>query len=247
MENTEMIINKTNDYSIFRKLVGNRNVYGKCKGIKKSIEKIGWMMIPVLVNEKMEIVEGQTRFEACKELGLPIYYIIQPGIGLKECRYLNYYNRVWNLQEIIDSKCIEGNDDSNKIRMLTDEFQCTTLEAINSLGIQKIGRGDFERDIVISDEDYMKARQHLIGYMKIKPFIARFHGAKRDYVAVTSYMVDHGVDMDRMAESLKIVDPEQFNASSRMAMIKSFQEAYNYNIKRRSNRIYVYESYRKGE
>ena len=79
-------VNRTTDYSLFKRLEGNRNVLEiRVKRITASIKKVGWIQNPVIVNEKMEVIEGQGRLEALKRLGMPVDYIIVPGIGLDEC------------------------------------------------------------------------------------------------------------------------------------------------------------------
>lgn len=62
----------TDKYSIFRRLSGNRDVKeARVKKIMRSIEKVGYIPNPIIVNENMEVVDGQGRLEAVKRLGLP--------------------------------------------------------------------------------------------------------------------------------------------------------------------------------
>lgn len=80
----------TSDYTVFKKLLGNRVVLEQRKNtIKNSIIENGYVRNPIVVNEKMEIIDGQGRFEALKELKLPIEYVIAYGAGQKECIALN--------------------------------------------------------------------------------------------------------------------------------------------------------------
>lgn len=50
---------------------------------------------PIIVNEKMEIVDGQHRFEAAKYLEIPIYYIIQDGADFKTIKNINVNQKPW--------------------------------------------------------------------------------------------------------------------------------------------------------
>lgn len=71
-----MEINKTTDYSIFKKLETNRNVV-KTNALVKSIKELDLTKYsPIIVSENFRIIDGQHRFDACKQLGLPIYFII---------------------------------------------------------------------------------------------------------------------------------------------------------------------------
>lgn len=69
---------RTNDYSIFKFSELNRDINdSNLQRIKHSIKQIGFHSNKrILVNESMEIIDGQHRFLACKELGLPIEYEI---------------------------------------------------------------------------------------------------------------------------------------------------------------------------
>ena len=64
-------IRETNNYDIFKNMLGNREL--KDKNYKKLMRSINekQLIIPILVNEKFEIIDGQHRFSACKSLGKP--------------------------------------------------------------------------------------------------------------------------------------------------------------------------------
>lgn len=80
---------RTNDYEKFNHLSGNRiiNELNLAK-IKKSMEE-NFLISPILVNEHLEIIDGQHRLQAVKELGFPVYYFVNKGYGLKEVQALN--------------------------------------------------------------------------------------------------------------------------------------------------------------
>ena len=80
----------TADYSAFKKLTGNRDILENRKNlIISSINERGWIRNPVVVNDNMEIIDGQGRFEALKELGLPIEYVVAHGATISDCIALN--------------------------------------------------------------------------------------------------------------------------------------------------------------
>lgn len=91
---------ETKDYSRFKIIDGNRELDHVAK-VKKSIEKVGYLYCPILVNEKWEIVEGQHRYTACKELGLPIMYVMQNGLSIKQVQALNTCAKQWNTKNHI--------------------------------------------------------------------------------------------------------------------------------------------------
>ena len=98
-------------YSKFLFIKENRDVKeARKRKIQKSIEKIGWVRCPVVVNEKMEIVDGQGRFEACKQLGLPIEYVIAEGTGRDHCIQLNISSSSWTTDDYIRFYAEMGNE-----------------------------------------------------------------------------------------------------------------------------------------
>jgi len=100
----------TKDYNLFKKMVGNRPTQlFRVKKILKSIEKVGYITNPIIVNDKMEIIDGQARFEALKQLNLPIDYIIVNNAGIKECISMNTYNSNWKEMDYINSYANVGN------------------------------------------------------------------------------------------------------------------------------------------
>ena len=74
-----MEIKKTYDYSKFKFLSYNRAV-GSNKKLMRSIEMANLTSVcPIIVTPKMEIIDGQNRFEVCKSKGMPIFYVVYEG------------------------------------------------------------------------------------------------------------------------------------------------------------------------
>ena len=112
---------KTFSYDDFKILKGNRDV-DHINSIKKSMVDNGPLFNPILVNENMEILDGQNRFYASKELGLPIYYVIRPGYGVKETRILNRNSKNWTFHDYVKSYAGEGIQGYIDLKKLIDMF-----------------------------------------------------------------------------------------------------------------------------
>lgn len=97
-------IYQTENYSIFKRLSGNRGVEdSRVLSILKSIQNVGYIKNPIIVNEKYEVIDGQGRLEACKRLGLPVYYSIAEGAGIEECIAMNINQKNWKVEDYINS------------------------------------------------------------------------------------------------------------------------------------------------
>jgi len=94
---------KTNDLSIFKQIDGNRipNLQ-HVKRLAGSIRVYGMKCNPILVNEKMEVIDGQHRLMAAKEAESFVYYIIVPGYSLNEVHIVNLNQKNWNISDYLE-------------------------------------------------------------------------------------------------------------------------------------------------
>lgn len=175
----------TEDYSIFSTLDGNRNInVPNLKALKRSIEK-EHLQIPIIVNEDLQIIDGQHRFNACKELKKPIYYIIVKGYGLSQVHKLNAISRKWSFDDYLDGYANMGKEDYVKARIFKQKYGLGAVETMSLLlGYNCLaGGGDRERffngnfkikslhDAEAKAEQIMMIRPYYNGYLR-KSFIA---------------------------------------------------------------------------
>jgi hypothetical protein len=101
---------KTNDYSKFKTKQGNRSLNElHLKRLKNSVELNDLLHAnPILVNEHLEIIDGQHRFNVCCELNKPVYYLCIEGLGLPEIQILNANAKNWKMEDYIDGYCNLG-------------------------------------------------------------------------------------------------------------------------------------------
>lgn len=92
----------TKEYSIFNSVDFNRKKNERhIQQLKKIIQKENLLHLhPILVNEKMEVVDGQHRLEAAKELGLDIFYI-QDRISYDHILNSNLFQKKLILEDVI--------------------------------------------------------------------------------------------------------------------------------------------------
>lgn len=98
-------VNQTTDYEKFRSLNGNRNVNAlHVRRLQESFAK-SYLLSPILVNDKFEIIDGQHRFEAAKKLNLPINFISIPDYGLEQVQLLNTNMKNWKSEDYLQGFC----------------------------------------------------------------------------------------------------------------------------------------------
>lgn len=95
-------IEVSKDYDKFKFVHGNRPVDER--HVKKLVNsmKENYIPTPIIINKKNEIVDGQHRYLACKQLGLDVYYY-RNEINLTGLRQINQHSKNWTLDDFLDS------------------------------------------------------------------------------------------------------------------------------------------------
>jgi hypothetical protein len=135
-----VIVYKTKDYKLFKHLKGNRNLnLGKVKKIKKAILE-GLDMLkynPILVseteNDKLEIIDGQHRFEVCKELNSQVWYIVCTQRTLSEVALLNSNTENWKTADFINCFASAGNDNYKKLAHINATYKYSISQILPML------------------------------------------------------------------------------------------------------------------
>ena len=101
------------NYDLFKFLTGNRDLnLVKIKRIIKDV-KAGLNMLryfPILVTKDMVVIDGQHLFEVCKELELPVYYIIvEEDLSLADIAKFNSRTEKWKLKDFVNAYTQLGN------------------------------------------------------------------------------------------------------------------------------------------
>lgn len=117
------VVRRTKDYNKFKLLVGNRSIgEDRIKKIRESLEEVGYVLNPIIVNENFEIIDGQGRFATFKELNMPIDYIIAKGAGVNECVAMNVNQTKWKLEDFIESMADMGKESYIRLLRLMEKF-----------------------------------------------------------------------------------------------------------------------------
>ena len=228
----------TKDYSIFKRLVGNRDIpESRISKIVESIQTIGWVHNPIIVNERMEVIDGQGRLTALQRLGMPVEYIIAEGAGNKECIYMNMNMVNWKLPDFIKSYAEQGNAHYQRLLALMEKYANGNLDII-STAVYRVSKSK-HRDIKqgtlqLTQEQYDAAIPRL---EYIKPLLDTLDANKLPGSLVTLmqtliYYYDYPeVDKERLAYS---VEKNIYNATPWVLNTdceREVENAYNYGMK----------------
>lgn len=184
---TQYQVLMTTNYDLFKIMPDNRNL--NLLHIKRLIEsfKTKQLVVPIIVNKKHEVIDGQHRLEACKELGLPVYYLVIPNYGIDEVQILNTNQKNWTKLDYLHSYVAAGKRPYLEFKTFMENFPELSFQACERIltGLsqgkrtgqvqnQKAMMKDFEQGkLFIPDlnKSYSVARK----IMDFKPFYEGFH------------------------------------------------------------------------
>lgn len=227
----------TKDYNIFKRLIGNRDIpESRISKIVESIQTIGWVHNPIIVNEKMEVIDGQGRLTALQRLKMPIEYIIAEGAGNKECIYMNMNMVNWKLPDFIKSYAEQGNENYQRLLSLMQRYANGNLDIISTAvyRLSKSKHRDIKQGTLQLTEDQYRAAIPRLEY--IKPILEEIDDKKLPGSMVTLmqtliYYYDYPeVDKNRLRYS---VEKNIYNATPWVLNTdceREVENCYNYGL-----------------
>lgn len=244
----------TTNYSIFSRMPGNRSVeYSRIAKLKKSIETNGWIRNPIIVNEKLQIIDGQGRFEALKSLNLPVEYIVSPGTGMRECLVFNNTQTKWTTKDYVSSYAESGNTSYIMLKKLLEDFKALPLEVVTfvcyksrKIDSRSIPEGRFQMD----ESYYPECREILEKLLKFSELTSssKFQGSKSYFLeaAVFAMGLDE-IDSDLLLRKCTANISKAIPVCDMWSGLQSLEIMYN---TRSSEKVYLttaYDKYLRGK
>ena len=156
---------ETYDYGQFKTLLGNRDVEPERFKKIETAMRIKQLPIPIVVNEKMEVIDGQGRLAVCKKHGFPISYIICDGLGIDDCVAANLNSTQWSSKDVVKRYVKTGGLDYQRLFELMETYQVSCDDVFNAAGKSNTEKGKREKvrrgELVFTEDDYDKAMQRL--------------------------------------------------------------------------------------
>lgn len=244
MNNITGNVYRTMDYSIFKRLEGNRAVLaGRVTKIMKSIKTNGYIFNPIIVNENYQVIDGQGRLEALAALGLPVDYVIAKGAGREQCIALNAYGTVWTMKDYIDSYCEDGNENFIRMRDVINEFpdmgiaiKIMLLSGLSAVPNESIKKGD----VTVTEKMAEQAREDLKFAQRFAEAFKRVKGSTNHYVYAVVFARKCGADTNRLLDTIERADLPP--APKLRVALDAVSDIYNKKL-RQENKIYLHKAY----
>jgi hypothetical protein len=164
-----MEIQSSKNYSIFKKITGNRIVNEKkierlMQDITSGLDLLKYCPIVVYrQNEKFMIVDGQHRFETSKRLELPVYFVICDELDLKQIARLNSRSDKWKNRDFLECYMSLGVKDYEILSDFIDEFGIIYSASIDLLMFGNVKGNKNSMDIFRDGEfvvNHLEAAKH---------------------------------------------------------------------------------------
>lgn len=229
-------IYETMDYDKFKRLVDNRDVTESRLGKLIASMKERYILNPIAVNENMEVIDGQGRFDARKSMGLPIHYYIAEGATIDDCRRMNKYNKPWQLLDYAISYAKSGV--SSYVNLL-DAIHATHLAASNVAYITGTSGAKGRVATFFQEGKYKFTKQDLEN-AKVRAKMAAeisdalLDGVKKNeafYRAICIIASTDGYDHGRMLRNCKMLRGSYGQMANLANQLKEFERIYNYRAK----------------
>jgi len=236
---------KTTNYDMFKFREDNRQIdTGHLRRITESIKARNLLhMRPIIVNAQMEVIDGQNRLLAAKQLGVEIYYKVEASLGIMDMLAMNC-SKAWGLQDYVNFFVQNGYQEYIKLKDFAKKnnldirtaFALTTGNGKNNYKDFKSGKFVFNNDVYGSEIDII---------WRVIDYIKRINGAiPSTYLKTTKFwnamiklIRSAAFDEQKFMDNLvRLIDKCSVKATSE-GYCKMLQEIHNWKNHNRVNII----------
>lgn len=231
---------KTVDYGMFKNINGNRQIVpAHVQGIASAIERKNLLEhFPLLVNEKMEIIDGQHRLMAAIKLGLPVYYDVIPGLHIEDIMSINTHSKNWSVYDFIEAYIrLEIPDYTTLKEFMERHNMNATLSGNLLMGFSGISGGGGKSSGKIKDGSFRiasvpYAEEIVAKLQEVTPFCD--FPAKKDrkfITAIAQVRNNPEFDWDKFIAKLRMHGLRIGSRNTMDYYILHIEELYNFNAK----------------
>ena len=227
-------MNKTTNYDQFKLIGGNRKIYpAHVKRLTKSIASDNLLSgNPIIVNQNMEVLDGQHRLEACKILKTEIYYVKLPnGLGLDQVHTLNNNQKNWSMTDYLESYASKDIPGYVTTKLFIETYKLPVSVAVNLLTTKdrKTAGEDF-RTGKFRVNNLPKA-QLMAGFIgDIEPYFDVKATARhsRFVDAIKALVKTDSIDLKKLAVKFSIYPERMHRYASITDYYREIEKRYNY-------------------
>lgn len=240
---------KTDDLDMFKFTKFNRNILFTDEMLKQAKEGF---ISPIIVNEYMVVIDGQHRLEHAKKAGVPIEYIVKPGLTEHDIVRMNTTQRPWSLLNFIESYANQGSEQYVALLNLINKKYAGTSVVI-SVGRNSTGSSKGLSDLVKSGNFEFVNFEQTLNFLKYyERFRKETNTPKKTKVALAIYALYRlkGFDEDRLIRKVlqkKFDDDLRVKGYDLTEALREFIDKYNDKLTQDSSSFIEYYVKNNGE
>ena len=240
----------TTNYDMFGHFDGNREINET--HVKNLMESLAerQLPVPIVVDEVFRVGDGQNRLEACKRLGIPVYYIIIQGLTLEDVKRLNSNVKTWTWQQHMESFCRLGYKDYQDYKEFFYSYEIKHTECMQlMLGktSQRKGKNKGQKTIAKAFKDgqfkivqYEKAIKQANMITEVKPYFEGF--THHHFVRALIHLFDKKQDVYNHSVFIKKLakrNPKLVHQGTMNDYLRDIEDIYNHGA-RTKVRLFTY-------
>lgn len=235
------------DYDKFKILTSNRKVSkAHVRALVRSMEANPELFEfrPILVNEAMFIIDGQHRFTAAQQLGLPVWYVVGKDLTIKDTQAMNMNQRNWTPIDFARSHAALGKEEYQKYLKFREEYHHFEHGIVmglltgglggNSVTSNKFKNGDLVVDDLENSEDTADQLEEVLGV--VKPIMSA-HQSAGLLQAALRMMRHEDYNHEQFIKHLKQQVEIRYRPNAK-EYLRDLEDIYNYNMKTNRTRFF---------
>jgi len=219
------------NYNKFKFTDENRDIkQANLDKLAKSIKRVDMSdYFPVLVNEKMEILDGQHRFTVWKSLGMPIKYKMIKRADKEIIADINTAQATWGINDFIKNQAALGNLNFVLLREDMKKHKITAMTLLSAiLGIKSYNDLVRNKTIVYRKQESNEVAMFMHDVQMFRDF--SFGKMTRFYQAFAMFRQHPAYDHATMERQVKRWGHAHLNPqSNHMGYLRDLAAVYNYN------------------
>jgi hypothetical protein len=197
----------------------------------------------------MQVIDGQHRLAAAKELDLPVYFLVSEEADLKTTQAVNTSSRKWSAKDYVDSYAAAGDNEYIYLQQFIETFSLPVSTALFLLsGVRRTGLAGGGKLLSNMKEGKYRVMSPERGaeiarwMATLRPYCTFNPNANRDFVAALAEMYTHErFSFDRLVSKLEAHQLKIDRRPSVKYFILLIEEIYNHNAKSDAAKVQLYE------
>jgi hypothetical protein len=263
MSTTYTTVYVTSNFELFGFINGNREINpSNLEKIKESLKTKQILESAIIVGYSpndpegkiFKIIEGQHRFVASRELGIPFSFVIRMDFDINDhsksiadIQLLNTASKEWDVTNFMGSRATLGEEPYVRYKQIYDKYKSRhdggfeheiIFYILNKIeGRKKISHTSFKSGLLVFTEDDMV---YLDGKLKeLSEYLPKvYESGKRYYLKALVDILNLDIDKNRLSEKLITYGKEiPFSKQKEFSIKFLVEKVYNQSLK--SKKIYI--------